>query len=135
MPFIVLLGRILFSAIFILSAPDHFTQEKIAYGANYGVPLASLLVPLSGILSLFGGLSILLGYYARYGAWLIVIFLIPVTLMMHKFWSMDPVAASLQKMFFTHNLALLGGALIIAYFGSGPWSLNNKNKPIYFFKD
>ncbi|WP_215217007.1 MULTISPECIES: hypothetical protein [Candidatus Rhabdochlamydia] len=39
-----------------------------------------MLVPFSGLLALVGGLSILLGYKARYGAWLLVIFLVPVYL-------------------------------------------------------
>jgi uncharacterized membrane protein YphA (DoxX/SURF4 family) len=43
-------------------------------------------VPLAGVLSIVGGFSILLGYRAKVGAWLIVLFLIPVTVLMHKFW-------------------------------------------------
>lgn len=89
--------------------------------------MAEFLVPAAGILILLGGLSILLGYRARMGAWLIVIFLVPVTLIVHRFWGMsDPVRASLQQVMFLKNLALLGGALIITYFGSGPFSLTKK---------
>ena len=47
--------------------------QTIAYAASRGVPLASLAVPFSGLLALAGGLSILLGYRARMGAWLIVL--------------------------------------------------------------
>jgi uncharacterized membrane protein YphA (DoxX/SURF4 family) len=50
-------------------------------------PLASIAVPLSGVLAIAGGLSILLGYRAKLGACLIVVFLVPVTLMMHRFWT------------------------------------------------
>ena len=42
-----LVGRILFSLIFITAAPRHFTAEGIHHAADLGVPLASLLVPLS----------------------------------------------------------------------------------------
>ena len=66
----------------------------------------------SGILALLGGLSILLGYRARFGAFLIVLFLVPVTLFMHKFWGLsDPQMAMMQRVNFLKNVALLGGAL------------------------
>jgi putative oxidoreductase len=119
-----LLGRILYSAIFILSGPNHFKAQTIGYAAAQGVPLASIAVPLSGIIALLGGLSIALGYRARLGAWLIVLFLVPVTLMMHRFWGLsDPQVAQLQLAMFIKNVALLGAALIIARVGSGPLSL------------
>ncbi|WP_068469764.1 DoxX family protein [Candidatus Protochlamydia phocaeensis] len=128
MDYLALLGRILYSAIFIMAAMGHFSHGTIAYAANQGVPVPFLLVPLSGLMALIGGLSILIGYKARLGAWLIVLFLIPVTLMMHAFWSLsDPAMAEIQKIMFMKNLSMLGAALLIAYFGSGPLSLDNKN--------
>jgi putative oxidoreductase len=122
--YVGLLGRILYSAIFIMSGPNHFKAETIGYAAAQGVPLASIAVPLSGIIALLGGLSIALGYRAKLGAWLIVLFLVPVTLMMHRFWGVsDPQAAGLQLAMFIKNVALLGAALIIARVGSGPLSI------------
>jgi len=59
-----------------------------------GTPLAGLLVPVSGVMALAGGLSIAAGYKARWGAWTLAAFLIPVTFMMHAFWKLqDPVLA------------------------------------------
>jgi putative oxidoreductase len=132
---IPLIGRILFSIIFIFAGFKHFSHDMIQNAANQNVPLPSLLVPLSGIMSLLGGLSILLGYKARYGAWLLILFLIPVTVMMHPFWKMtDPHAAMIQQIMFFKNLAILGGAFLIAYFGSGPLSIDHKSAKIYPFK-
>src|SRR6202030_3406039 len=82
---VVVLGRFLFALIFLLAGANHFNKQTIGYAASQGVPFASIAVPLSGVLATAGGLSILLGYRAKIGAWLIVLFLIPVTLMMHKF--------------------------------------------------
>jgi len=127
MKYIVLLGRLFFSAIFILASIGHFSAAAIAYADSQGVLFATFLVPFSGVIALIGGLSILLGYKARIGAWLIVIFLIPVTAMMHRFWgNIDPMMASLQQVMFMKNLAMLGGALLITFFGSGPLSLDKK---------
>jgi putative oxidoreductase len=122
---LVLLGRFFYALIFLMAAANHFSKQTIAYAATQGVPLASVAVPLSGIMALAGGMSILLGYRAKTGAWLIVLFLVPVTLMMHKFWTVhDPMMAQTQMVMFMKNVALLGGALLITQFGSGPLSLD-----------
>src|SRR5579871_4620638 len=68
----VLAGRALFAVIFILSGPQHFLHRTIAFAAQQGVPLASIAVPLSGVIALAGGLSVLLGYKAKWGAWLLI---------------------------------------------------------------
>ena len=123
--FVVPGARFLFSLIFVLSAPHHFAKAVIGYAAAQGVPFASFLVPASGVLALIGGLSILLGYRARLGAWLLVAFLVPVTFMMHNFWTVaDPMMRQLQMAMFMKNVALIGGALLISYFGAGPYSLD-----------
>jgi putative oxidoreductase len=125
--FLAPIGRALFSAIFIMASLGHFSKQTIGYAASQGVPLANLLVPLSGVLALLGGLSILLGYKARWGAALIVLFLVPVTFMMHKFWAVsDPMAAQMQQIMFMKNIGLVGGALLLGYFGAGPVSLDNR---------
>jgi putative oxidoreductase len=121
---VVFVGRLLFVLIFLMSGFTHFAKQTIGFAASQGVPMASVLVPLSGIIALIGGLSILLGYRARLGAWLVAIFLIGVT-PMHKFWGItDPMMQQMQMVMFMKNLTMLGGALLITQFGSGPWSLD-----------
>jgi putative oxidoreductase len=91
--------------------------------------MASIAVPVSGLIALLGGLSILLGYRAKIGAWLIVLFLVGVTPMLHKFWGIsDPMVAQMQMVNFMKNVSMLGGALLITQFGSGPWSLDTRGK-------
>ena len=126
---IVFLGRLLFALIFIMSGPRHFMSQTIAYAAAQGVPMASIAVPLSGLLAILGGLSILLGYRARIGAWLIALFLIGVTPMLHKFWGVtDPMVHQMQFIMFMKNVSMLGGALLISQLGSGPWSLDARGR-------
>lgn len=126
---ITLLGRFLFALIFLMSAPMHFSGQIIAYAASQGVPLASIAVPLSGVIALAGGLSILLGYRAKIGAWLIALFLAAVTPMMHNFWTVtDPMMHQMQFIMFMKNLSMLGGALFISQTGAGPWSLDARRK-------
>jgi putative oxidoreductase len=127
MRYVYLVGRVLFSLIFITAAPRHFTHEGIQHAAELGVPFASLLVPISGVMALTGGLSIAAGYKARWGAWLLVGFLVPVTVMMHAFWTLrDPLMIRLQQAMFAKNISMLGAALLITQFGAGEVSFDSR---------
>ena len=122
---LVPIGRILFSLIFITSIFSHFSSGAIDAASAHGVPLATLAVPAAGILAFLGGVSVLLGYRARFGAFLLLLFLVPVTLVMHKFWGLhDAQMAMMQKVNFMKNTSLAGCALMIMYYGSGPASLD-----------
>lgn len=127
---LVPLGRALFAAIFLVAAPGHFSSGLIRFAGSAGVPLAGLLVPLSGVLAIVGGLSVFFGFHARIGALLLVLFLVPITFTMHAFWAVpDPGMAQLQQVMFMKNLSMLGGALVLAYFGAGPYSFDERRRP------
>jgi putative oxidoreductase len=131
MKIIVPIARILFSVIFILSGFSHFSDQAAEHAASKGVPMADIAVPLAGLLSILGGLSIAIGLKARIGAVLIILFLIPVTIMMHDYWTIsDQMMRMTQRIMFMKNVSMLGGAMLITWFGSGPWSvdemINNK---------
>jgi putative oxidoreductase len=82
-------------------------------------------VPVSGVLAIAGGLSMLLGYHARFGAWVLIAFLVPVTAMMHAFWRLDdPATVHVQQAMFAKNVALIGACLLIAGAGAGSLSLD-----------
>lgn len=125
MKYIVLAGRILFSLIFLNSGIFHFTSMAVDYASSQGIPMASVLVPLSGLMAIVGGLSIALGFKAKWGAWILVAFLVPVTFMMHAFWNLsDPAQQQMQMTMFMKNISMLGGALLITWFGAGPVSFD-----------
>jgi putative oxidoreductase len=110
-----LVGRLCFALIFIVAAPRHFTAEGLNHAADLGVPFAALCVPVSGLMALAGGLSVATGYRMQWGAWLLLAFLVPVTVMMHGFWRLhDPQAVHIQQAMFLKNIALAGGALLLA---------------------
>ena len=129
MKYTVLLGRILYSLIFLNSGLFHFSAMAVGYASSKGVPLASFLVPFTGVMAIVGGLLILFGYKAKWGAWLIVAFLIPVTFMMHAFWKeTDPMQKQIQMAMFMKNISMLGGAFLITWFGAGPVSFDSRRK-------
>ena len=74
--YLVPLGRVAFAWAHVWFAPLNFSAQGVAWAAQQGVPMPGLLVPLAGVISLAGGLSVILGYRARLGAWLLVLFLV-----------------------------------------------------------
>jgi putative oxidoreductase len=127
---LTVLGRFLYSSLFISAGLGHFSAATIGYAASQGVPLAGIAVPLSGVMAIVGGLSVLLGYKARYGALILIAFLIPVTVMMHAFWGVsDPMQRQIQMVMFMKNTALVGSTLLVYIFGSGPASLESRVQP------
>jgi putative oxidoreductase len=112
-----LLARIFLSVIFIQSGISKiFNAEATGqYMASKGLP-GILLIPTIVVL-LGGGLSIVIGYKAKIGAWLLIGFLIPTTLIFHT----DFPA---EKTDFFKNLGLMGGLLMVANFGAGDISLD-----------
>lgn len=123
---IVPIARFLFSIIFLMSGFNHFTSGSISYAANQGIPMADILVPISGLIMIIGSLSIMLGIHARVGGVLILLFLIPTTILMHNFWSFaDPQMQQMQMIHFMKNISMIGGALMITFYGAGPLSMDN----------
>lgn len=125
MNYLPLIGRILFAAIFIAASFRHFTAEGISHARDLGTPFASFFVPLSGVMAFAGGLSILLGFHARWGAGFIILFLLPVTFLMHAFWNApDATMRHIQLAMFMKNLCMLGGAVFILHAGAGAFSFD-----------
>jgi putative oxidoreductase len=129
--YLVPVGRFLYSAIFLMTVLGHFSPGYVAYAAQQGVPAPGFLVPLSGVIATVGGLSVTFGYKAKLGAWLLVLFLVPVTIKMHAFWAVtDPMMHGVQMAMFMKNVSMLGAALLIAHFGAGPLSLDARRAPL-----
>lgn len=119
--FAPLLGRIFLSAIFIISSVRKILdfEGTRAYMDNAGLPMTGVLLVGAIVFELAGGLSVLLGFKARLGAILLIIFLVPTTLVFHMDFSDQG-----QIIHFMKNLSILGGLLLVAAFGSGPYCLD-----------
>jgi uncharacterized membrane protein YphA (DoxX/SURF4 family) len=120
MDVVFLIGRILFGLLFVSSGfMAHLGEGGKAgreYARSLGAPAPDLLVPLSGVAIIVGGLLIAFGIWADLGALLIIGFLIGITPIMHAYWKIeDPQMKQIQSAMFFKNVALLGAALIIFY--------------------
>jgi putative oxidoreductase len=119
MDWVLLLGRVLFAALFVNAGVGfHIRQRKMAagYARTMGAPAPDLTVVLTGIQILVAGLMIILGVWVDLAALLVIAFLIPTNYWMHAFWKMDdPEQKQMNMTHFWKNTALIGGALILFY--------------------
>ena len=124
------LGRLLFSAIFIFSGFNHLAHSEtmIGYARSAGLPLPALAIYGSGVVLLVGGVCILLGVFARIAAVAIALFLLAAALTVHHFWGLPPQQAAMQMVHFWKNVAMAGGALLLVYFGPGPYSVKARSR-------
>jgi putative oxidoreductase len=116
MDILLIVGRVLFSLLFISSGVAHLTklQAMTGYAQYKKVPAAKLSVIVTGLMLIIGGLYVALGLYADLGGLLLAIFLIVSAFKMHNFWTItDEQAKQAEMTSFMKNIALAGAALII----------------------
>ena len=123
-------SRILIAVIFTVLGFSKLGNPSAAAAviAAKGLPLATLLAVVAGILECAGGISILIGMYARYTALILVVYLVPVTLVFHNPAGLDAAHAQIQVHELLKNLAIMGGLIAIAAFGSGPFSIDARRR-------
>jgi putative oxidoreductase len=121
-----LIGRAMFGGYFAWNGLNHFLNKGMMsqYAAGKGVAAPEKAVPASGAMILAGGLSVLAGLKPRQGLALIVGFLVPVSLQMHRFWEIEEPSQRMSEMVnFTKNVALIGAALALMQIEE-PWPLS-----------
>ncbi|HJZ89507.1 MAG TPA: DoxX family protein [Gemmataceae bacterium] len=126
-PLAALCGRILLSAIFLLSAFGKMMDwSGTAAGMEkHGMVAVPFFLAGAIALELGGGLSVLLGLKARWGAVALLVFIVPATLIFHNFWAEDGAARMNQMTNFMKNIAIMGGLLTVVAHGAGGFSIDN----------
>lgn len=120
-----LIGRTFIGLSFLYSGMNNLlnfsaTQAQL----TEQLPLPGLALAGNILCCLVGAISLILGYKVRWGAVLLILFLIPTSLVFHDFWA-DPSQASP----FLKNLALIGALLYVYYTGAGAISLDSRLAP------
>lgn len=120
MKFIPLVARVFLSVIFLRSGIGKILgfAATAQMMADTGLPIPEVLLVGTIVFQLLGGLSVLLGYKVRIGTILLILFLIPATLVFHNPGNPEQINAFLK------NISLIGGLLMVYYFGAGPVSLD-----------
>ncbi len=120
-PAIGITARVLFTLIFFLSGITHFTNMKDYINLMPApIPWRAFWVTISAVVELAGAALILFNYRPRLGGWLIVLFLIPVTIVVHgtaMLTDPSPVMRAANVSFFLKGLAMIACALFITQLG------------------
>ena len=120
-----LLGRALFAVVVGYLAVGNLLdlESAIGYAESKGAPLASITVPLGSLGLVTGALSVLVGVYPAVGVLAIVTFLIPITVIIHDFWTMEGQARQNEQIHFLKNVGLIGAALVFLALSTATWPL------------
>ena len=126
MDIVFLIGRIIVGVYWIFGGYAHFAQAQamIPWTQSKGVPFPGLAVRGSGAMIIVGGLSLMLGLYPLVGVALIVLFIVPVVITMHNFWTIqEPKARLMDMTFFMKDVCMLGCTLLCVGIPE-PWVLS-----------
>ena len=119
-------GRVLLALIFLLSAVGKLQgwQGTVQMMADRGLPVPDALLSISVGLELVGGVLVVLGLYARWGAVVLLLFLVPVSVIMHNFWTVPEDQMQMQMINFMKNVSIAGGLVFLLAMGAGPVSID-----------
>jgi putative oxidoreductase len=119
--YISLSGRILLSAIFLLSGINKFLNPQATqqYMADHGMGATGFFLICAMLIEVGAGLSLAFGFWTRTAALLLTLFMIPTTLIFHTNFE-DPM----QIIQFLKNVAMTGGLLYVYAYGPGPISVD-----------
>jgi uncharacterized membrane protein YphA (DoxX/SURF4 family) len=126
-----LAGRMVVGFFYLYAGINNFIhfEEAVGYAAFKGVPVTGLAVTVANILLMIAGLSILSGYRPAVGVTAVVLFMIPVSLLMHNFWAMaDPQMAIAEMRSFLSNMGLAGSTLLFMAIPR-PWPMSINKLP------
>jgi putative oxidoreductase len=125
---LTVLGRLMLSTIFLMSTLGnkipHF-NDVANLMEMVGIPAPQLMLVGAIVFLLVGSLSLIFGFKARFGAFLLLVFLVLATYYFHNFWAQPtPEQQQEQMIQFMKNLGLMGAMLFIIANGPGPASLD-----------
>jgi putative oxidoreductase len=115
------LGRVLISAIFILSGISKLAAPAatIGYIEAVGLPFPQLAFAAAVVIEIAGGIALVVGFKTRWTAAILALFSVATALSFHvNFGDQN------QFIHFFKNIAMAGGLLQIVAFGGGALSLD-----------
>ena len=119
------IGRIFLAAIFIMSGMGKITNYAGTQGYMDAMGVPGVMLPLVIILEVLGGIAIVIGFKARFVAFLMAGFSVVSAILFHA-----DFGDQTQLNMFMKNIAIAGGFLLIVAHGAGAYSLDNRQTKI-----
>ena len=123
-----IVGRLMLCTVFAMSAIGNKIPNfdgVAAFMDKAGVPQPKIMLAGAIVFLLVGSLSVVLGFRARFGALLLLVFLVLATYFFHNFWDLEGEARGEQMINFMKNLALAGAMVFVIANGPGAGSVDN----------
>jgi putative oxidoreductase len=121
-----LIARIFLSTIFFYEAADTFWYFNDAKDilVEYGLDFYPRIILIFGIgMLVLGALLVLIGYLSTFGAFLLLLYIIPYTFIIYSFWNDPPATQRMHALMFMKNIAIIGGLLLLMVNGAGKYSI------------
>lgn len=121
-----LIARIFLSTIFFYEAADTFWYFNDAKDilVEYGLDFYPKIILIFGIgMLVLGALLVLIGYLSTFGAFLLLLYIIPYTFIIYSFWNDPPATQRIHALMFMKNIAIIGGLLLLMVNGAGKYSI------------
>jgi putative oxidoreductase len=132
--FVILVGRILLSAMFILAGYPKLLDPSSTAGmiSGAGIPAATALAYIVGLFELVAGIFVLVGFQTRIAAYLLAAFSAFTALVFHSGTINIPdfpegannLLTVFNGLMMMKNLTIAGGFLVLAAFGPGAISID-----------
>jgi len=115
-----------------------FLSQVVLYGGDWdktvlkmmvaGIPSAPFVLAVTLFMLVLGSLSLILGFFARYGALLLFAVTIVAAVLLHNYWQIgdNPVLRQTEYELFGCNVAIAGGLLLLVGQGAGPFAVDNR---------
>ena len=121
-----LVGRVLLAVLFLWSGYAKITgyDDTAGYMAGAGLPMVSVMLPLTILVELGAGIALVVGWKARWAAVALAAFTVVATLTFHRYWAMTPDQVMFNSAMFYKNVTVIGGLLMVVAFGAGRISVD-----------
>lgn len=122
-----LIGRMVLAWFYLSEAMRYAGQWEatVQLMALRNMPVPPLLLLLTLIILVLGGLALVLGFHTRHGAMLLFGFTIAASLAMHDFWQIqNPLERAADYEIFARNMAIAGALLVLVGVGPGPIAID-----------
>jgi putative oxidoreductase len=136
---IAYIGRVLISVLFLLTAANELTDWQSTeqffllqmnkwmtlYADQGGIShligeihdfLPTVLL-IALVLKILGSFFFIFNFFVRFGAFCLLAFLVPTTIIMHDFWHLNGIDKALELSMFLKNLSVIGGLMVVLALG------------------
>ncbi len=116
------IARMMLGHLFLIAGWQKISGYEGTQGYMESVGVPGILLPLVILLELGAGLAIIIGWQTKLAATALALFTIASAVLFHHNFS-----DQMQTIMFMKNIAISGGLMLLAVYGAGACSLDNRS--------